>query len=340
MSDSPLVEIQQLNVSFTGGKAPVRAVNGVSLQLQRGEVLALIGESGSGKSVTLRTLLRLHPEQRTQVSGTVRVAGHDVLALRGRALADYRGKVAAMIFQEPLLALDPVYSVGAQITEAIRRHEPLSAAQAQQRALALFERVRIPSPERRLAAYPHELSGGMRQRAMIALALACRPQLLLADEPTTALDATVQMQVLLLLRELQRELGLGVLFVTHDLGAAVEVADRIAVMYGGRIVEQGTARQLMRAPRHPYTQALLASRTHSASVPGARLPTIAGSPPDLAALPPGCAFAERCPLADARCRAEQPPEVALGDGQRALCHRTVDTASAPGNAPANATTTA
>jgi len=326
MSDSLLVDIQALNVTFTGGKAPVRAVNGVSLQLQRGEVLALIGESGSGKSVTLRTLLRLHPEQRTQVSGTVRVAGTDVLALRGRALADYRGKVAAMIFQEPLLALDPVYSVGAQITEAMRRHEPLSAAQARQRALALFERVRIPSPERRLAAYPHELSGGMRQRAMIALALACRPQLLLADEPTTALDATVQMQVLLLLRELQRELGLGVLFVTHDLGAAVEVADRIAVMYAGRIVEQGTARQLMRAPRHPYTQALLASRTHSASVPGARLPTIAGSPPDLAALPPGCAFAERCPLADARCRAEQPPNVALGDGQLARCHRTADTA--------------
>ena len=322
MSDALLVDVQNLTVSFSGGRVPVRAVGGVSLQLRRGEVLALIGESGSGKSVTLRTLLRLHPEARTQIGGQVAVAGQDVLALRGRALADYRGKTTAMIFQEPLLALDPVYTVGAQITEAIRRHEPVSAAQAQARALALFERVRIPSPQRRLAAYPHELSGGMRQRAMIALALACRPQLLLADEPTTALDATVQMQVLLLLRELQRELGLGVVFVTHDLGAAVEVADRIAVMYAGRIVEQGTARQLIHQPRHPYTQALLASRAHGVMAPGARLPTIAGSPPDLAALPGGCAFAPRCPLANAACHRDDPVPVDLGDGHQARCLRT------------------
>ena len=337
-SEAPLVDIRGLRVTFTGGARPVQAVSDVSLSLQRGEVLALIGESGSGKSVTLRTLLQLHPARRTRIDGQVQVAGTEVLALRGRALADYRGKTTAMVFQEPLLALDPVYTVGAQIVEAIRRHgrhEPVSAAEAQRRALALFERVRIPSPERRLAAYPHELSGGMRQRAMIALALACRPQLLLADEPTTALDATVQIQVLLLLRELQRELGLGVVFVTHDIGAAVEVADRIAVMYAGRIVEEGTVRQLIRTPRHPYTRALLQSRAHGAMARGQRLATIAGSPPDLAALPPGCAFAERCALASATCRGALPPEVAIAAGHRVRCHHTDRTAT-PAIVPAEA----
>jgi peptide/nickel transport system ATP-binding protein len=297
MNAAPLVDIAELSVTFSGGRAPVRAVSGVSLQVQRGETVALIGESGSGKSVTLRTMLMLHPARRTTLGGRLAVAGRDVLAMKERELADYRGKVASMIFQEPLLALDPVYSLGAQIVESIRRHEPVSAAEAHSRALELFERVRIPSPERRLAAYPHEMSGGMRQRAMIALALACRPQLLLADEPTTALDATVQIQVLILLRELQRELGLGIVFVTHDIGAALEVADRIAVMYAGRIVEEGTARELIHAPRHPYTQALLRSRAHGALAKGQRLVTIPGAPPDLSRLPPGCAFAERCRLA-------------------------------------------
>ena len=324
---APAVEIRDLRVTFTGGRKPVQAVNGVSLAVQRGEVVALIGESGSGKSVTLRTLLRLHNERRSQITGQVQVAGHDVLALGPRALADYRGKVTSMIFQEPLLALDPVYTLGAQIAESIRRHEPVSQAEAHQRALALFERVRIPSPERRLAAYPHEMSGGMRQRAMIALALACKPQVLLADEPTTALDATVQIQVLLLLRELQRELGLSVIFVTHDIGAAVEVADRIAVMYAGRIVEEGTARQLIREPRHPYTRALLQSRAHGAMDKGGRLATIGGSPPDLANLPAGCAFADRCPMAQDACRSTQPDAVVLAPGHLARCLRTDATAA-------------
>jgi peptide/nickel transport system ATP-binding protein len=318
-----MVRLRDLSVTFTGGRKPVHAVSGVSLDVRRGEVIALIGESGSGKSVTLRTLLRLHPERRTRIGGQVQVAGHDVLAMSTRELDGFRGKVASMIFQEPLLALDPVYSVGAQIVESIRRHEKgVSAAEAQRRALALFERVRIPSPERRLAAYPHEMSGGMRQRAMIALALACNPQLLLADEPTTALDATVQIQILLLLRELQRDLGLSVIFVTHDIGAAVEVADRIAVMYAGRIVEEGSARELIRTPRHPYTIALLKSRAHGALARGARLETIGGAPPDLSALPPGCAFAERCGLAVDACRAAQPPAVELAPNHRARCIRT------------------
>ena len=316
-----MVSLRDLSVSFTAGRKPVHAVSGVNLDVQRGEVVALIGESGSGKSVTLRTLLRLHSERNTRISGQVQVAGRDVLAMSHQQLVDFRGKVASMIFQEPLLALDPVYSVGAQIIESIRRHEPVSAADAKTRALELFERVHMPSPERRLNAYPHELSGGMRQRAMIALALACKPQLLLADEPTTALDATVQIQILLLLRELQRDLGLSVLFVTHDIGAAVEVADRIAVMYAGRIVEEGTVRELIRSPKHPYTIALLKSRAHGALARGTRLETINGAPPDLSALPPGCAFAERCPLAIDACRVQQPPAIEVAPNHRVRCIR-------------------
>jgi peptide/nickel transport system ATP-binding protein len=298
----------------------------VDLTVQRGEVVALIGESGSGKSVTLRSLLRLHDPRRTQIGGQVQVGEYGVLQLSPRALADYRGKVASMIFQEPLLALDPVYTVGDQIVESIRRHENVSLADAHARALSLFERVRIPSPERRLQAYPHEMSGGMRQRAMIALALACRPQLLLADEPTTALDATVQIQVLLLLRELQRELGLAVIFVTHDIGAAVEVADRIAVMYAGRVVEEGPARALLKAPRHPYTLALLRSRAHGALAPGQRLQTIGGAPPDLSALPAGCSFADRCGYAAEVCRQVQPEVSFITPDHRVRCLRTETTA--------------
>lgn len=327
-AEAPFVDIRGLRVTFGDGRKEVRAVNGVDLQVRRGEAVALIGESGSGKSVTLRSLLRLHPAKRTRIEGAIHVAGVDVLGLGPAALADFRGKVASMIFQEPLLAMDPVYPVGAQIVEAIRRHEPVTQAEAQARALQLFERVRIPSPERRLQAYPHEMSGGMRQRAMIALALACRPQLLLADEPTTALDATVQIQILLLLRELQRELGLSVVFVTHDIGAAVEVADRIAVMYAGRIVEEGPAATLIRAPRHPYTLALLRSRADGALAKGTRLQTIPGAPPDLSALPAGCAFAERCGLALSSCREAQPEIFRPAAGHAVRCLRTDATAPA------------
>lgn len=329
----PLVSVRGLTVSFMGAARararPVQAVNGVDLTVARGETVALIGESGSGKSVTLRALLRLHDERRTRIGGSMQVAGHDVLSLGTGALADYRGKVASMIFQEPLLALDPVYTLGAQIIESIRRHESVSEGDARRRALELFERVRIPSPERRLDAYPHEMSGGMRQRAMIALALACRPQLLLADEPTTALDATVQIQILLLLRELQRELGLGIVFVTHDIGAAVEVADRFAVMYAGRIVEEGPVRTVVRTPRHPYTLALLRGRAGGQTMArGTRLLTIAGSPPDLANLPAGCAFAERCSFAQDACRVAPPEPVTVAADHVVRCLRTDATAHA------------
>lgn len=318
------VEVKQLHVTFTGGKKPVQAVSGVDLRVHRGEVVALIGESGSGKSVTLRSLLGLHAAKTTHITGDIRVGDQQVLQLSPRELSSFRGQVASMIFQEPLLALDPVYNLGQQITETIRRHENVSIQEAHQRALALFERVRIPSPERRLQAYPHEMSGGMRQRAMIALALACKPQLLLADEPTTALDATVQIQILLLLRELQKDLGLAVVFVTHDIGAAVEVADRIAVMYAGRIVEEGPARTLLRQPRHPYTRALLQSRADGALAKGQRLVTIAGAPPDLAALPNGCAFATRCKLAQPECESMQPDVSWLADNHSVRCLRALE----------------
>jgi len=330
MNAEAIVDIRNLTVTFTGGRTPVNAVNGVNLQVARGEVVALLGESGSGKSVTLRSLLRLHPEKRTRISGSLQVLGQDVMALKGAALTDFRGKLVSMIFQEPLLALDPVYSVGQQIAEAIRKHEPkVTREAAEARALEALKRVRIPSPERRLKAYPHEMSGGMRQRAMIALALACNPQVLLADEPTTALDATVQIQILLLLRELQRELGLSVILVTHDIGVAVEVADRIAVMYAGRIVETGPVRDVIRNPSHPYTKGLLGFRSgHGAShgagggmggMKGGRLDAIPGAPPDLAKLPPGCAFAPRCKYAGDECSQMQPEPVSIGAEHWARC---------------------
>ncbi|CUI69271.1 MULTISPECIES: ABC transporter ATP-binding protein [Achromobacter] len=318
---SPLVSIRNLEVAFQAGAKTVHALNGVNLEVGRGEAVALIGESGSGKSVTLRALMRLHPPRRTRISGEMVVDGRDVLAMNARELAAMRGPVVSMVFQEPLLALDPVYTVGRQIEEMVRRHTGKSAAEARARALSLFERVRIPSPERRLQAYPHEMSGGMRQRAMIALALSCNPKVLLADEPTTALDATVQIQILLLLRELQRELGLAIVFVTHDIGAAAEIADRVAVMYGGRIVEQGSMADLLRAPRHPYTLALLKGRAHGAMQKGQRLETIPGSPPDLAALPPGCSFAPRCSLAEAQCLAKVPDIVPVAAGHEVRCVR-------------------
>ena len=301
----PLLSVRDLVVRFAG-TPPVTALSGVGFDLAAGEVLGLLGESGSGKSVTLRTLLRLHAAGRTRVDGSIRVDGLDVLALDGRALQRYRGGVVSMVFQEPGLAFDPVCTIGDQIAESIRAHETIDRRAARQRALQMLDRVQIPQAARRLDAYPHELSGGMRQRAMIALALACRPKLLLADEPTTALDATVQVQILLLLRELQRETGMAVIFVTHDIGAAVEIADRIAVMYAGRIVEENTVEGIVRRPAHRYTAGLLASTVDVADR-GHPLATIGGSPPDLSALPEGCAFAPRCNAASARCAGDRPP---------------------------------
>ncbi|HWZ48075.1 MAG TPA: ABC transporter ATP-binding protein [Herbaspirillum sp.] len=302
---APLLSIKDLSVQFHGGRT-ANAINRISLELPAGHVLGLLGESGSGKSVTLRTLLRLHSEHSTRISGSIEVDGVDVLAMQGRALEQYRGGTVSMVFQEAGLAFDPVYTIGQQISEAIRAHRKISRQDAKARALEMLEKVQIPQAPRRYDAYPHELSGGMRQRAMIALALACAPKLLLADEPTTALDATVQIQILLLLRALQQETGMSVIFVTHDIGAAVEMADTIAVMYAGRIVEQAAVADIVERPCHPYTIGLLAS-TVKAGDRGQTLAAIPGVPPDLAALPAGCAFAPRCSQAREHCRIEQPP---------------------------------
>jgi peptide/nickel transport system ATP-binding protein len=320
MSELPMVAVRDLKVRFKRGGQTLSAVNGVSLQVARGEVLALIGESGSGKSVTLRALMRLHSERSTRIEGQIDIAGQDLMKLSRSQLQALRGPVASMIFQEPLLALDPVYTIGQQIVEALRRHSPMSRAEARAAALEALRSVRIPSPEQRLDAYPHEMSGGMRQRAMIALALACKPQILLADEPTTALDATVQIQILILLRELQQALGLSIIFVTHDIGAAVEVADRVAVMYGGRIVEQAPLAELLDNPQHPYTRVLLGTRPKDGLRKGERLISIPGAPPDLANLPAGCAFAPRCPRASDVCRSAVPAiEDVLAD-HSVSCH--------------------
>ena len=316
----PLVRCEDLTVQFVGREGAVHAVNGVSFTLDAGEVLCILGESGSGKSVTLRAMMRLLPAGIATISGSVRVGGRNLMGLDRRALADLRGAEVAMIFQEPTTAFDPVFTIGAQIIETLKRHDGLSDLRARQRALELLEMVQIPSPARRLDNYPHEMSGGMRQRAMIALALACKPRLLLADEPTTALDATVQIQILQLLRRLQRELRMAVLFVTHDVGVAVEISDRIAVMYAGRFVEMGPVRVIIREPQHPYTRGLLAS-TVSGAMRGRRLEAIPGSPPNLAALPAGCAFAPRCRHVEPACTAAAPTEVWHGDASMVRCIR-------------------
>jgi peptide/nickel transport system ATP-binding protein len=316
---APLVEVDDLAVRFVSREATVHAVNGVSFAVRPGEVLCILGESGSGKSVTLRALMRLLPRQ-ARIAGRVRIDGEDVLTMPARRLRELRGGRVSMIFQEPMTALDPVYTVGQQIGETLRRHLGMTRAAARARALELLELVRIPSPERRLDAYPHELSGGLRQRAMIAMALSCNPQLLLADEPTTALDATVQVQVLILLRRLQRELGMGMIFVTHDLGVAAEIADTIAVMYAGRIVESGTVAEVLRAPAHPYTKGLLASTVHGQ--PRDRdIDAIPGSPPDMRRLPPGCSFAPRCAERLPACRIDLPEPRVPQAGHMAACLR-------------------
>ena len=316
MPDAPLVSIQDMHLRFTGSR-PLHAVNGINLELGRGEVLGLLGESGSGKSATLRALLRLYPQRSATTTGSIQIDGQDVLALQGRALAQYRGGSVSMVFQEPGLAFDPVYTIGQQIVQTIRAHSAISARAAAAEALQMLERVQIPQAARRFHAYPHELSGGMRQRAMIALALSCKPKLLLADEPTTALDATVQIQVLLLLRELQQEMGMSVIFVTHDIGAAVEVADRIAVMYAGRIVEQGAVVDIVERALHPYTAGLLAS-TVGPQDKGRPLKAVPGAPPDMADPPTGCAFAPRCSHARDACLLKTPPVESV-HGRQVAC---------------------
>ncbi|PZQ47634.1 MAG: dipeptide ABC transporter ATP-binding protein DppD [Rhodovulum sulfidophilum] len=327
-----MVRVRDLRVTIQTRDGRIHAVGGVDFDLDRGRVLCLVGESGAGKSVTLRALNRLNPPRRTVTSGRIEIDGHDIRAASEREMADLRGKLVGMIFQEPMTAFDPVFTVGRQITETIRRHDHVSQAEAERRTLDLFDRAQIPSARARLRAYPHELSGGLRQRVMIAMALACRPKLLLADEPTTALDATVQIQILLLLRELQRELGMGILFVTHDFGVAAEIADEIAVMYAGLIVEQGPTAAMIDSPLHPYMRGLMDARVRP-EMRGAPLRTIPGAPPGLETPPRGCAFAPRCALAAPPCLAATPPIEIPAPDHRVRCVRSGPAALFPAEAP-------
>jgi oligopeptide/dipeptide ABC transporter ATP-binding protein len=303
-----LLEIENLSVEFRMPDGIIRAVNDITLDVKRGEVVAVVGESGSGKSVTALAVLRLIPEPRGRItSGAIRLDGQDLLRLDDEAVRKVRGHRIGMVFQEPMTSLNPVLSIGRQVTEAMQTHLGLSQDAAHARALDLLNLVGIAEPERRLKQYPHHLSGGMRQRAMIAMALSCKPELIIADEPTTALDVTIQAQILHLMQDLCRRLNVALVIITHNLGVVARYADRVNVMYAGRIVERGSARDLYRAPSHPYTIGLLNSVPRLDRPRAAPLEPIPGSPPDALALPSGCTFRPRCRLAMPHCAEAAPP---------------------------------
>jgi len=316
-----VLRVDGLVTTFVTGQGKIRPVDGVSFDLRRGKTLALVGESGSGKSVTALSIMRLVPEGNGRIEqGKVEFEGRDVLALPANELRSFRGNRAAMIFQEPMTALNPVLTVGDQVAEVFRLHRGSSRSQAREQAVGMLRKVRIPDPDARARQYPHELSGGMRQRVMIAMALACNPALLIADEPTTALDVTIQAQMLRLMQTLQRELGTALLFITHDLGVVAEVADDVAVMYAGRFVEQGSVYEIFEQPLHPYTRGLLAARPRLDGDRHAPLATIAGMVPALTELPQGCRFAPRCPLREPICDQQDPELVSIGHGRKLACH--------------------
>ncbi|CAI6082674.1 ABC transporter ATP-binding protein [Cohnella sp. JJ-181] len=316
-----LLEIERLSVGFRTKRGFLQALHDVSLTIAPGETVCLVGESGSGKTVASKAVMRLVDYENGQIEGgRIALGGIDLTALTQSELRSLRGKRIAMIFQEPMAAFDPVYTIGYQLVETILRHERKTKAEAKAHAASLLARVGIPEPELRMKQYPGELSGGMLQRAMIALALSCGPELLIADEPTTALDVTIQAQILHLLQELKAEFGMSVLLITHDLGIAAQIADRIVVMYAGRIVEQATAAELFAQPHHPYTSGLLRSVATLDTEKGDRLYAIAGSIPSLGKLPEGCVFHPRCPHATDRCRAAPPPPVRRGDREAACWH--------------------
>ena len=318
MSD-PVLRVEGLVTSFPDGQGGrLAVVDGISFSVHEGQVLALVGESGCGKSMTAFSILRLVPKPGRIGPGHISVCGKDVLSLPVAEMSSVRGSDAAMIFQEPMTSLNPVQTVGDQVIEAIRLHERVSKRAARARVVELFESVRIPDAADRVDAYPHELSGGLKQRVMIAMALSLRPKLLIADEPTTALDVTIQAQILELMRELQRESGTAILLITHDLGVVNELADRIAVMYAGRVVEEGTRETVLSGARHPYTQGLLRS-IPSRAVRGERLAEIEGVVPQPVDWPEGCRFSTRCPRVEGRCRAQMPELLALSESHTSRC---------------------
>jgi oligopeptide/dipeptide ABC transporter ATP-binding protein len=311
-----MLDVRDLVVEFRTRGGPLRAVNHVSFSIGSGRILAVLGESGSGKSMLLKTILGIQPKE-ARVTGEVRMRDRDLLQLSAAERQRVRGAWVSMIFQNPMTALDPVFTVEHQIVETIRRHTSATAAEAKARALELLRLVQIPSPEERLKAYPFECSGGMRQRIVVALALACNPSLLLADEPTTALDVTVQARVLTLIRDVQRQFGMGVIVVTHDIGVASEIADDVIVMYAGRIVEQGPIRTILRDPQHPYTRGLLGANIRPGQTD--RPVSIPGAPPNLAGLPECCAFAPRCAEVESQCWHAVPALAPIGERHAARC---------------------
>ena len=315
-----VLDIQDLYVSFGTYAGEVKAVRGVTLHVDEGEVLAIVGESGCGKSVTAQTIMKLNPMPPARiVSGAIDLAGHDIVKASEREMQKIRGKEVSMIFQDPMTCMNPTTQVGKQIVEAIKLHRNLSRAEAKEEAIRCLKQVNIPNPEERAKQYPHEYSGGMRQRAMIAMALSCDPKLLIADEPTTALDVTIQAQIMDLLVELKEKINTAIILITHDLGVVAGVADRVAVMYAGKVVETGTVQDIFYRNSHPYTQALLKSLPSPETTKDETLTAIPGTPPDLLNPPVGCAFAARCKHCMQICLEEQPPEFQVSEGHCASC---------------------
>jgi peptide/nickel transport system ATP-binding protein len=314
-----LLEVRGLRTTFATDDGTIAAVDGVSFEVEAGRTLAIVGESGCGKSVTALSIMGLLPQPAGRIAdGSVRFEGRELVGLPKHDLQDLRGNGLAMIFQEPMSSLNPAFTIGEQIAEGLLRHRSLTREQADERALAMLDKVRIPAAEQRFHEHPHKLSGGMRQRAMIAMALACEPRLLIADEPTTALDVTIQAQILDLMQRLQRETGTAIILITHDLGVVAEVADEVVVMYAGRVVERAPVRALFAEPQHPYTVGLLGSIPRLQGEPR-RLASIDGQVPDPLHMPAGCRFADRCPFADASCRRAPPPLRDLGAGHASAC---------------------
>ena len=331
-SAETVLDVKNLHTVFFTNSGLFKAVDDVSFMVRRGETLAIVGESGCGKSVTALSVMRLVPDPPGRiVGGSVMLEGSDLLELDETKMRKVRGNRISMIFQEPMTSLNPVMRIGDQIGEVVRLHRKITAKEAWKQAVDMLRLVRIPEPERRALEYPHQLSGGMRQRAMIAMALACRPALLIADEPTTALDVTIQAQILALIVDLQKNLGTGLILITHDLGVVAQTAQRVVVMYAGKKVEEATVEALFEKPRHPYTRGLMASMPEVITLDAkadARLAEIPGMVPSLTNLPPGCAFAPRCKLAIDRCRVEYPPLKDFG-GHLAACWRADELAAAP-----------
>ena len=328
----PILEVKDLHTSFLTSNGEVHAVRGVSFKVEKGQTIGIVGESGSGKSVTSLSILQLLGSTGRIKSGSIKLHGTELVGKSSKDMRDIRGDKVSMIFQDPMTSLNPLIPVGEQVGEMIWAHDKkMSKQERSQKVLELFKMVRIPEPEKRLKSFPHEFSGGMRQRVMIAMALACRPELLIADEPTTALDVSIQDQILKLMRQLQQEIGMSIMFITHDLGVVAELCSHVLVMYGGLIMEEASIYDIFENPKHPYTMGLIASIPALNQNKNQRLKPIPGSPPDMIHPPKGCPFAPRCPYARRICMEEMPPYVQLDENHRSMCWMLDPEAPAEGN---------